>query len=808
MKGILKRTLSLVLVATIVISTVACEKETKEEQVNREQLTRGMWVSMLAQCFGLDEYKGEKSYYTDVQPENKIYPYVQACYEWGLLSTGTEKFKPDDVATVGFVVSTAVLASELDYEQYIEGDNINDALIKCAYNNGFYNVQPGDEKLNNEVTIGEAVYIANLAVGTYMNADKEEVMEVEYADNVSNYTEHKDEIKILSDSSAVIPEDKAIGLAEGDIFYIEATIEDPSGAAYKVVSKVDNGDGTYTVTTETPTFEEVFENIDLYTMPEITADNIFPVEGVTMTVIHDDTENADSSLYIKKDKIDDLTSTDSSTNSMAKASAEASTKFGFEFDFKDKKSKLTKNVSLDPSLELFNHTVKGEIDKDSDTEEKTEETTTGGHSNTQNSESNSADASKFTELMEQTNVTDSARQAADAKKYMDTLVNQYTTGSIDKEYFKDKVKELSERYNPNDTLSVSGPKGKYKAGYEITGSVEVKLAVEAEVVVEWFKLKKFSATGDVNVKGEIKLEGKLETELQIAKIVIPVGGVFAIEGSLKLYATINGEVGVTLELDSKIKMSANKGGNFKKSSEASADLSLSATAKIEAGFKVVLAVSALGFDIVDVQFLAGGLAEAEITGAVETKVVPLVDGDNEYDNGMAVGIIATLDSKVGLYAPILKLKVGGEGTLLKKLGISATFTLSGKEDAAFKYEIDPEPISYQLYYDEIEFDKEEELESEESTTVQDETVLNESVDYTKGIIFDEQIIRMQKGQEEALNIKLPMGYELADVEWSSSDSEIVSITNGIVKVEDEGYAYIFAKTKDGKYEGKCLIVVE
>lgn len=779
-----KRIIALLMITVMVVTSFsACSNDAKETTApTNDKLTRGQWVTMLGESFGMDSYKNAEPYYKDVDNGDAIFPYVQSCYEWKVLSTGTDEFKPNEIATVGFVVSTATLAAELDYNGYMTGDNLNDALIQCAYENGVYDVKPGDKSLSEAMTVGNAILVVNAAVNAYMNATEEEHIDVEYMENVVNYTDVKDSMTVADNGNITMPQANAEGLSEGDIFYIEATIENPDGAAYKVVSKTQNADGTYTLVTEAPTFEEIFKEIDLYAAPEIKAENIIPVEGVTMTANTNDEASASSTKYLTGGAIDDLSSTDSETKSAA--SAKASTTFTFDFNFKDKSSNLTKNTAIEGALDFLDATIKKE-----------------------NKETINEDYDAFVETAKKTNIAKPAEEAKKTQEKMEQLYDWYQRGDIDKEYFKKKVDEMAQQYNPNQFFSYEECREYvYKKGYEVTGKIEVGLGIEAKVDFGWFMdFESVSVKANLNIVGEAKAVGKIEEELTIAKIVVPIGGVFAIEGSLRIYCELNGEIGVKLEFDNEVKVSYDdESGEFKKTAKSSGSLTAEASVNVEYGPKAVLAVSALGFDIADIQASAATILEAKASGGVEVNAVPL--DNNDWDKGMSVSIMAVLDSCVEMYAPVLKVKIGGSGTILNKLGISAEFTLTKKEDAPFKYKLDPEPLSLQLYYKEILFDEEE--TTEETTTVEGETIADADVEYDNGIRFEQQVVKMQSEQSKELKITLPDGYTSSDVEWSSSDDSVATISAGKAKAEGEGYAYITVKTKDGKYSGKCLIIVE
>ena len=54
---------------------------------------------------------------------------------------------------------------------------------------------------------------------------------------------------------------------------------------------------------------------------------------------------------------------------------------------------------------------------------------------------------------------------------------------------------------------------------------------------------------------------------------------------------------------------------------------------------------------------------------------------------------------------------------------------------------------------------------------------------------------------------LPPGYEETDIVWSSSDTSVATVADGLVSANAAGSATITAKTSDGEYSVLCNVIV-
>ena len=83
-------------------------------------------------------------------------------------------------------------------------------------------------------------------------------------------------------------------------------------------------------------------------------------------------------------------------------------------------------------------------------------------------------------------------------------------------------------------------------------------------------------------------------------------------------------------------------------------------------------------------------------------------------------------------------------------------------------------------------------------------VLNEEIPCTS-IVFDEPSFMMTVGETKTLPVTVEPANTTDKLEWSSSDEEIVSITDGVATAKQEGIASITVKA--GNQLGGCRIVV-
>lgn len=768
MKRIVALGLAIIMVFTTIIG---CSDEKKAVTTdNAPLLTRAQWVQLVGMGFGLDSPQSEEPYYADVHKENSIFPYVQAAYEWNVLSTNTDKFKPNDVATLGFVISTSVLAAELDYKEFVSDYGENGALIKCANKYGIYEVDPEDtDKLTSGVTDIEASIILNAAIHEYLAKDEAGKNEVVYVENVKDFSkEDKFEVNKVGTTKA-ISANVASSLEVGDVFITPPTSEYPTGLALKVSKKTLNADGTYSIETVKPDISEVFEQINIDAEAIAKAENFIPEEGVKIIKDNNSSSNT-GAAYVAYGQIDDLSGTDSRIDETIKGSLSGTETITFDINLRDKSTNLKKNSALEAALGVVSA--------------KLNET---GQKN--------PDFKAFKSLMEKTGTTVEPTQIATLR--VKELIESYRNKNITKTELKNQIKKLEGEYTKKEKTE---KRGSFDAGYSITGQVKVDLSVKANVdfsIWKW-KLNEYSVSADAKLSGNIDFKGTIKGDVTIAKFKVPVGGGVSVDGKLKLFFDVNGEIKYSVEVDANAKISYESGKGYKNTCEKSVKHGLELSVSLEGGFKVAILASILGYSLVDVTVSASALIEmkTELKQKLKTEF-------DENTNTLHYTNIVTLSSKGDLYLPIIKIKVGDDkDTLVHDLGISLEFTVWDKDRALFKKSFIDESVDW-VIADETEQLGEDETTTEEPTS----SGLDETQDNSGALNLSEFAVSLQKGDSKIITVKVPEGYKSNDIKWESDDNSVATVSNGVIQAIGEGSATITVSTKDGKYTSKCIVLV-
>lgn len=276
-----KRLISLALIIALVICLVSLSGCGKEKA---EPVTRGEWITMLAEAFGTDTYSTEKPYYSDVTDGSSLFAYVQACAEWDMLAVYSgDELSPDKAVTGGEVASSAAIAAgfTVDESQYDEKGNFENTFSTAfALDKGIIDAKTAKAK---KLTREECLAVIEAAQSVYLRADRPEK-----AVAVLN--------KSLVDLSGISLEDcivdgdiiffspaasDSINLSIGDVFFIYAPSAFSDHRAYKA-AEIQTLDGRTVVSTEMPTLAELYEELDIYETVSADLDNIIWADGVTL----------------------------------------------------------------------------------------------------------------------------------------------------------------------------------------------------------------------------------------------------------------------------------------------------------------------------------------------------------------------------------------------------------------------------------------------------------------------------------------------------------------------------------------------
>lgn len=772
MKGKLRRIVAMMLLVVMCLTTlISCGSDNKDQSIGSvDYLTRGQWVTMLGQRFGMVNYMNNEPYYTDVASDSEIFPYVQSCFEWGILSTGTDTFKPDEIATTGFVISTSVLATGIDYREYMEGDDPNEGILGLANAKGITSIKYGeDKKLTEGLCLVEAAVILNSAVTCYLSEDNSEDdhIIVEYREDVLDKTDSEN-VTVNEDASQItMPASEAADIDTGEVFLVPSE-QYPEGYAVKAVSKTVEADGACTIKVERPEIYEVLDEIDIDTYAIADSEHFVPVEGVT--IVKDSAKANSAQLTAKADMshISDLSGTDHKIDNTVEASASGSKTITLNINLTDGSSELTQDTSLDAKLSKMG-TYFDEFKF------------SGKHSKTNND-----DYDDFIKTAEGSRVAFSNDRAYLDK--MGELADQYNAGQISEEEFCSQLETYRQQITEN-----AKPVYKYKAGYSLTGQVQLELGVAAEAKIDFdwgnTTVEKFSLSLNSKTTSNVTLKGKIGGDAKLGELKIPINGGFVITVEVSLFVEANGEISYNFEVTSATKMEYENANGFKSTCDKSAKQSIDAKLSLEAGARLTACLTFIDIDIIDVALAASGKLEATASFYIE-------DGANIDHTAEQITIYEEIGLKtdVNLYLPIIKLQVGKkDNTVINELCLSAEFTLISQDQAE----------KIKLY------DTQSAVRAEEVIPLkQEETTSGDGEKQPQGGLYiDRYLIIVDVGNSAVIECTLPDGYKESDLVWSSEKANIATVSGGIVTGISEGSSLVTVKTSDGKFTATCTVIV-
>lgn len=773
-----RRIVALLLTMSIIILNVfGCGKEdtNKAEDTNSHvSITRGEWIESLSKGFGMDEFTNTTPYYSDVNENSEIYKYVQSCYEWDVLSTGTDKFKPDDVATLGFVISTAVLAADLDYSKY-ETDDLNTAIIMCAKDNNIYDIEPDSKELLSSVTAVEASVILQAAMNSYfVMDDTQEKCDMGYKDGVEMLPEDK-KLDIPITGNSVVEETIANEYSEGDVFVVQASPEYPNGAAFKVVSKTLNADGTYTIETAIPEIWEVFDEIDVNKMEMADPSTFVPEDGVTVidntSAYNNITNNVMAVDRYSVSSLDDINGVINETK-VKSFESEASQTLSLSVEFGDEG--LSANTDYSTKLGELESKIGSSVESDENLEE-------------------------FKEVLKRSGTLPSGAKF----EIKVPGLEEYKNGKIDLDKLTEEL-EKKKKESKKEELK-TGSKWKWKEGYKITGTVNLKAGVKVQADINFkflsVKLKKFSVDVFDDVSTEIKIEGSIKGEKKLGKYNIPIGAGFSIGLKVSVVVEFDGSLSYKYEIESTNGITY-EDGKWKKTHTETTSHTFEAGVSAEIGLKGAITIDILCFSLAEasLQISAKGVAKTTLTDSFGYEI-------DKTNKKLTINKGLKLENKVDIYAPLVTIEIGGDDTLLGVIGVEAKFELLN-EDNAPKFSVLDDSVEIKLTSIEIDLKDEDETTTEEETTTKQEETTTDNSNQTPSISLSAYVVSLSAGESQQIIPTLPDGYAESDLTWTTSDSSVATVSNGVIKGVSEGSAIVTVTTKDGSYKGQCNVLVD
>lgn len=757
----MKRFIAILLVIATLFSMSSCLASCGSTAV---YLTRGEWIMELADRFGMDGSIAESDYFSDVNETSPYYNYVQSCADWEIVSNQeSDKFKPDEDATVEFALETAIIASEVDIgEQSVVDYAIANGIIKDA---GFMSVRG---RLTPEI----AQQIIDWTQNLYLNGVLEPREIVEYNPEVQNLTA-EEAIEEVEEGVYNIPADLAETLQEGDVLVMPDS-EYSTGMGVKVDEITENEDGTVTVTTLEPELEELLENLDVAGPVTWTMDDVQLAEGVSLGGAGGISHTGEDGVYV--------------SNLVYTAAEEPQV------------TNLANGII--PDINLNVNFTKGTV----------------GVSPQWDSlfglcESFSLSAS------ESQYATDPDRGGLEPGQFFKDKVSIIPVGSAyGNDAYKSKLAvtayqegkisldELKKELNLSANQEEKNPKrmeNKFAGGYEITGNLKIsniKLDIEAKYKLT--KGLKASINLGYNVTSTLAIKGELSESLNFMTVRVPVGATgFTVDVKFYLCLDANGELSVSATLGNNVKYSMDY-GKIKRTSTQTSNVSGTFSCEIDFGPKIALEVTLVGQPIVDFSVKAVARAKGEATLGMETTYTS--EAELTGPEVLTINYKTYWKVSVNVYVPIITFEVNqNPKSIGNKLKLSAKLTLIGEEKAK---QLVGWESGQQLIWSGTETIGEIPEEETEPTEVTEP--LEEHTNYGDFLDIDSYFLSMNEGEQASIAITIiPKGYSTSDLMWTSSDTSVASVSGGVVTAHGSGVATITVRTTDGQFYKQCGIVV-
>lgn len=257
-------------------------------------VTRGEWVAMLAEGFGLEDSQNTTPYYTDVTEKHDLFPAVQALGDWGILAPFPDKsLGVNKPVTRQEVAATAAIAAGFRPGESFEMEQ----AVAFAAEKGI--LSQGEQT---HVTVSELEPVLAAAKEVYLNDPGEERMVVELDPSLidlrklassgvfqeagpgqcflgaATLTTRED-----GQTMAVLPwSGEQIALGPGDTFIAPPTAEFPLGIAHKITA-VHSGENMVILDVEKPALSDLYEKLDVRTTVHANLNDIIWAQGVSAT---------------------------------------------------------------------------------------------------------------------------------------------------------------------------------------------------------------------------------------------------------------------------------------------------------------------------------------------------------------------------------------------------------------------------------------------------------------------------------------------------------------------------------------------
>lgn len=270
-----------------------CGKKTKD---TGDYVTRGEWLSMLAESFGLDFSDSDTPYFKDIPAGHELFSAVQGLGDWDILAPLTgETLTADKLVTQQEVAATAAIAAGFK----VRDDFQPEQAVQFAAQYGILDAD------GSSITKEECEAVLEAAQNVYLENPGEEKQLAVFNKALIDLTElPSGAIQPQEDGTVIISRNVTNGVYQGgngqiycsvntpsgevhigiDSTFITApTSENPQGVAYKATSLTGCEDGSVIVQTQSPDIGDIYDDLEVHTTVSLDQGTITWAEGVTVT---------------------------------------------------------------------------------------------------------------------------------------------------------------------------------------------------------------------------------------------------------------------------------------------------------------------------------------------------------------------------------------------------------------------------------------------------------------------------------------------------------------------------------------------
>ena len=759
----MKRFISFLLIATTFLGMISGLTGCAETDL---YLSRSQWITELAERFGMDSTVSESDYFMDVGKDDTYYISVQSCADWGVLSNEhTDRFEPDKDATVEFALETAILASGVDIGEMSYVDYaLSEGILK---DKSFMSVR-------GRLTAEIAEQIINWTQDIYLNGAVEPRAIVEYKDIVRNLNEETGITK-NKDGEYVVSEGLAQSLKSGDLLMMPDS-DYPDGVGVKVSEVVINNDGTATVITTEPEIEELIANMDVAGAVSFEIEDIQLADGVSFSSSVDP-----MAFYGSNDGVAHITTLqDTSQQKMQAVNLSNGIIPDINLNVNFTKGTIAINPEWDSAVGLLGSFSYAPTDP-----------------NNPNSDGEQQEAGV---LAEKTSVIPVGSSYGNSAYKNQQAINAYKDGQITLDELKKELNLTKDQQEKNPKIM----QNKFSAGYEVVGGLKISdIKITTEATYNPITGIKASFAVDYNVTFSGGVKGKLSESLNLMTVRVPIATGVTVDVKFYLCLDANGEVMVKVAMDSSTKYSL-EGTKVKKTTKTSKpDVTTEINICVDFGPKIAAELCVAGYPLIDVGIKAVIRGKVSAQANYQTSFTTGVDEENRETITVKRQTLWTVRGDI--YIPIVTLEANvNPKSVANKLKLSGSWTIIDEDKAKHFGSEEPEPII--IWSEEFTLIGDEATEENTETTAPDtqegDAIIGEQ------LTIDTYYINLNQGQSAQISVvTIPKGYTAADLVWTSSNTDVVTVSGGKISVVGGGIATITVRTSDGQYYQQCSISV-